>query len=158
MSIVIDHARGTDDMAHMRELFTQYHKWLGVDLCFQGFEKEMIDLPGKYAEPRGCLLLAREGGAIAGGVGLWPLDEHVCEMKRLFVHPDWRRKGLGRRLAITIIEEARQRSYQPTRLDTLPQLVEALVLYRNLGFVDTDHYYDNPLDGDSYLELDLSKE
>lgn len=105
-----------------------------------------------------AFLLAREGGAIAGGVGLWPLDEHVCEMKRLFVHPDWRRKGLGRRLAITIIEEARQRSYQPTRLDTLPQLVEALVLYRNLGFVDTDHYYDNPLDGDSYLELDLSKE
>lgn len=81
MSIVIDHARGTGDVAHMRKLFTQYHKWLGVVLCFQGFEKEMIDLPGKHTEPRGCLLLAREGGAIAGGVGLWPLDEHVCEMK-----------------------------------------------------------------------------
>ena len=103
-----------------------------------------------------AFLLAREGGAIAGGVGLWPLDEHVCEMKRLFVRPDWRGKGLGRRLAIAIFDEAHQRGYQTMRLDTLPQLVEALALYRNLGFVDTDPYYDNPLDGVSYLELDLS--
>lgn len=155
MSVVIDHARGPGDMAHIRDLFTQYHQWLGVDLCFQGFESEMRDLPGKYAEPAGCLLLARQGGRIAGGVGLWPLDEGVCEMKRLFVYPSCLCQGLGRALAEAIIDQARQRAYRCMRLDTLPKLKAARSLYRSLGFIDTEPYYDNPLEGVKYLELDL---
>lgn len=155
MDIVIDYARGADDIAHIRELFREYQEWLGVDLCFQGFEQELVELPGKYTEPKGCLLLAREGDAIAGCVGLWPLDETVCEMKRLYVRPPWRGKGLGRRLAVAIIDESKKREYDTMRLDTLPQLEAALALYRKLGFEDTEPYYDNPLDGVSYLELAL---
>ncbi len=155
MSIDIDFAQGERDMDHLRELFTEYQEWLGVDLCFQGFQQELIDLPGKYAEPRGCLLLARDGEDIAGCVGFWPLDDKVCEMKRLFVRPPWRGNGLGRRLAVRIVDEAKKRRYDSMRLDTLPKLTAALALYRDLGFRDTDPYYDNPLDGVSYLELDL---
>jgi GNAT superfamily N-acetyltransferase len=157
MAIVIDHALGKVDMEHIRDLFTQYHQWLGVDLCFQGFDDEMRDLPGKYAEPQGCLLLAREGDAVIGGVGLWPLDEEVCEMKRLYVRPSWLGRGQGRALALAIIEEARKHGYRIMRLDTLPQLSAARSLYRSLGFADTEAYYDNPLDGVSYLELDLTR-
>ncbi|MBC8269992.1 MAG: GNAT family N-acetyltransferase [Rhodospirillaceae bacterium] len=155
MSVIIDHARGEIDMGHIRDLFTEYHRWLGVDLCFQGFEPELKNLPGKYAEPQGCLLLAREGEVIIGGVGLWPLDESVCEMKRLYVRPSWLGQGLGRRLALAIIEQARACGYRRMCLDTLPQLTAALSLYRSLGFADTEPYYDNPLDGVSYMALDL---
>jgi len=155
MDIVIDHAQGAGDMEHIRDLFTEYQQWLGVDLCFQGFEDEMHTLPGKYAEPQGCLLLAREGAAIIGGVGMWPLDESVCEMKRLYIRPPWLGQGLGRRLALTLIDAARKRGYQSMCLDTLPQLTTALSLYRSLGFADTEPYYHNPHDGVSYLALDL---
>jgi GNAT superfamily N-acetyltransferase len=155
MAIVIDHARGKDDLNHIRDLFTEYHRWLGVDLCFQGFGPEMKNLPGKYAEPQGCLLLAREDEAIIGGVGLWPLDDNVCEMKRLYVRPPWLGQGLGRKLALAIIEQARVRDYKRMCLDTLPQLTAALSLYRSLGFADTKPYYNNPLDGVSYMALDL---
>jgi ribosomal protein S18 acetylase RimI-like enzyme len=157
MGFVIEPASGVDDMAHIRDLFTEYHHWLGVDLCFQGFEGEMRDLPGKYAEPEGCLLLAREGDKVIGGVGLWPLDEEVCEMKRLYVRPPWLGRGQGRALAEAIIEEARKRGYRIMRLDTLPQLTAAQRLYRSLGFAGTEPYYDNPLDGVSYMELDLAR-
>jgi putative acetyltransferase len=157
MDIVIDYARGEGDIIYIRELFTEYQEWLGVDLCFQGFDQELLDLPGKYAEPRGCMLLAREGEAIAGCVAVWPLDDGVCEMKRLYVRPPWRGRGLGRRLAVAIIAESKKRHYSSMRLDTLPQLKAALALYRDLGFSDTEAYYDNPLDGVSYLELDLER-
>jgi putative acetyltransferase len=155
MNIAIAPVQGEEDITHIRALFSEYHEWLGVDLCFQGFQQELKDLPGKYSEPRGTLTLAREGDAIAGCVGLWPLEERVCEMKRLYVRPAWRGRGLGRKLALVIIDEAKKRGYQCMRLDTLPQLKEALGLYRSLGFVDTKPYYNNPLDGVSYLELAL---
>ncbi|MBT4933974.1 MAG: GNAT family N-acetyltransferase [Rhodospirillaceae bacterium] len=156
MTIVINHARGKVDMGHIRDLFTEYHEWLGVDLCFQGFGTEMKNLPGKYAEPQGCLLLAREEEEVIGGVGLWPLDEGVCEMKRLYVRPPWLGQGQGRKLAHAIIEQARERDYRRMCLDTLPQLTAALSLYRSLGFADTAPYYNNPIDGVSYLSLDLT--
>lgn len=155
MEAMIDRAEGPQDMDSIRQLFEEYHDWLGVDLCFQGFREEMSNLPGKYAEPRGCLLLARAGEAIAGGVGLWPLGDTVCEMKRLYVREPWRGTGLGRRLAVAIIGEARERDYQAMRLDTLEHLSAARALYRSLGFVDTDPYYDNPLEGVRYQELIL---
>lgn len=156
MGIVIDTARGPGDMVHIRELFTEYQQWLGVDLCFQDFENEMQSLPGKYAEPRGCLLLARDGDAIAGGVGMWPLSETLCEMKRLFVRDPWKGQGLGRKLAVAILDEAKARGYQRMCLDTLGHLTAAQALYLDLGFIDTDPYYDNPLDGVRYMELPLS--
>ncbi len=155
MDILFEYARGEQDMGHLRELFTEYQEWLSVDLCFQGFEKELVNLPGKYAESRGCLLLAREAEAIVGCVGLWPLDDAICEMKRLFVRPSWRGRGVGRRLAVAIIDEARKRQYASMRLDTMPRLEAALALYRALGFADIEPYYDNPLDGVIYLELAL---
>lgn len=153
--IVISYAKGAEDMAHLRALFTEYQQWLNVDLCFQGFDEELKNLPGKYAEPSGCLLLARDGDAIAGCVGMWPLAEGVCEMKRLYVRPQWRGRGLGRRLAIEILAEAKTRGYRIMCLDTLPQLTTALALYKNLGFAETEPYYDNPMEGVSYLQLDL---
>lgn len=153
----VGRARGPEDMDHVHDLFTEYQQWLGVDLCFQGFEGEIAELPGKYAEPAGCLLLAREGEAVTGGVGMWPLHGSVCEMKRLYVRPPWLGRGLGRRLALAIIGEARQRGYRRMFLDTLPQLTAALALYRSLGFADTEPYYDNPLQGVSYMELDLGR-
>jgi len=143
-------------MAHIRALFEEYQRWLGVDLCFQGFTDEMAGLPGKYAEPGGCLLLARGGDAIAGGVGMWPLGDSVCEMKRLYVRPPWRGSGLGRRLAEAIVAEGRARGYRTMCLDTLAQLTEARALYRTLGFVETEAYYDNPLPGVTYMALDLT--
>lgn len=155
MELEITYANGVPDMEHIRSLFTEYQEWLGVDLCFQGFDEEMILLPGKYAHPRGCLLLARYGDRIAGGVGMWPLAEDICEMKRLYVRPSWRGRGLGKKLALAIIEEGRKRRYQTMRLDTLSHLKEAVALYRTLGFVDTAPYYDNPLEGVRYQELRL---
>jgi len=155
MPPVITPARGPEDMRHIRELFTEYQQWLGVDLCFQGFDKEMRALPGKYAGPRGSLLLARDGEVVAGGVGLWPLGDDICEMKRLFVRDPWRGQGLGRRLAVAIIGEAVARGYRRMCLDTLEHLDAAQALYHSLGFADTDPYYDNPLDGVRYMELDL---
>lgn len=156
MNIDISYARGPEDMVHIRDLFTEYQKWLGVDLCFQDFDREMASLPGKYAEPKGCLLLARDGDAIAGGVGMWPIGEDICEMKRLFVRDPWKGQGLGRRLAVDIIKEAKERGYERMCLDTLHHLTAAQALYGALGFVDTDPYYDNPLEGVRYMELDFA--
>ena len=103
--IVIDQAGGPRDMEQIRALFVDYQQWLGVDLCFQGFEEEISTLPGAYGPPGGRLLLARDGDAIAGGVGLRPLGSGTCEMKRLFVRPPWRGRGLGRKLAQAIIAD-----------------------------------------------------
>ncbi|MBT3239247.1 MAG: GNAT family N-acetyltransferase [Rhodospirillaceae bacterium] len=155
MAIDIRFAEGSDDMGRIRELFVEYQEWLGVDLCFQGFEEELANLPGKYATPRGCLLLAVDGDDIAGCVGLWPLGDDVCEMKRLYVRPPWRRRGLGRRLAEAVIDEGRERGYRCMRLDTLPQLQAAKSLYEILGFTETAAYYDNPIEGVTYMERNL---
>lgn len=152
----IREAEGADDMARMRALFLDYRDWLGVDLSFQGFDEEVNNLPGPYARPQGCLLLAFDGDAVAGGVGMWPLaDAGVCEMKRLFVYEPWRGKGLGRRLAIAVIDEARAAGYVRMRLDTLDFMTEARALYRDLGFRECAPYYHNPLTDVLYLEIDL---
>ncbi len=148
-------ADGPADMAHIRELFVEYQQWLDVDLCFQDFDTELENLPGKYAEPQGRLLLARDGGDVAGCVGVWPLADGLCEMKRLYVRPPWRGQGLGRTLAVMSIDGGREKGYRCMRLDTLPQLHEAQKLYRSLGFTEIPRYYDNPLDGVVYMELGL---
>ncbi len=160
ITTTITPARGPADMDHIRALFTEYQQWLGVDLCFQGFDRELVDLPGKYAEPEGRLLLAREGEAIAGGVGMWPLGEGHrelgrCEMKRLYVRLPWRGVGLGRRLALAIMDAARAAGHGAMCLDTLPQLKEARALYASLGFSEVPPYYDNPIEGVTYMERAL---
>jgi len=149
-------AHGAAEMAIVRDLFLEYQAWLGVDLCFQGFEKELATLPGAYAPPAGGLWLAWVDGAIAGVVGIRPIKPGVAEMKRLWVRPAYRGLGLGRRLAETAVAAARDTGYRSICLDTLGHMTEARRLYRALGFQEIPAYYDNPLDDVRYLELDLT--
>jgi putative acetyltransferase len=145
----------TEDIVVARELFGEYAAWLGVDLRFQGFAAELAGLPGLYAPPRGRLLLAHAETGTAGCVALRPLDDSVCEMKRLFVRPAFRGRGLGRRLAETVIAEARAIGYASMRLDSLASLVAATKLYESLGFARIPAYYATPLPGTIFMELPL---
>jgi GNAT superfamily N-acetyltransferase len=136
-------------------LFRQYAGSLGIDLGFQDFEAEFISLPGKYSPPRGCVLLAWNGDRAVGCVALRPIDGNVCEMKRLYAHPDVREQRVGRRLAERIIQEARTIGYRSMCLDTLPSMSRALRLYSNLGFRPIEPYVFNPIEGAIFLGLDL---
>ncbi len=147
-----------DHLAAVRALFREYERFLDVDLCFQGFEEEVAGLPGKYAPPEGALLLAVEGAKVCGCVALRALEPGVCEMKRLFVRPDCRGRGVGRALAAAVIAPAAAKGYAVMRLDTLPKLQNAIRLYEQLGFRTVEPYYHNPLPGVSYWELSLKKE
>jgi putative acetyltransferase len=138
-----------------RELFREYAASLGFDLEFQGFSKELATLPGSYAPPLGQLLLAWEREEAAGCVALRPIDPAICEMKRLYVRPAYRGRGLGRRLAERIVREARDAGYGTMRLDTLPAMAGARALYHTLGFRPIPPYRPNPIEGAVFLELTL---
>jgi ribosomal protein S18 acetylase RimI-like enzyme len=139
----------------VRLLFREYAAGLGFDLCFQGFEAELISLPGRYAPPAGRLLLAVAAGRVVGCIALRGLSETVGEMKRLYVRPAARGLGVGRALAERVILEARGIGYRRLVLDTLPAMAAAIGLYDALGFRDIAPYCANPVPGARFLGLDL---
>lgn len=151
----IIHARSAKQVHDICKLFLEYANSLGFDLCFQGFEQEIADLPGCYAPPDGRLLLSVEDGEPVGCVGLRKLADGICEMKRLYVRPAQRTRGIGRSLATAIIAEARHIGYRRMRLDTVASMFEAMALYRSLGFVEIPAYVYNPLPRAVYFELVL---
>lgn len=143
------------DLTSARELFVEYQRWLGVDLCFQGFEDELATLPGRYAPPGGALLLAKAGDEIAGCVAVRDLGGGRCEMKRLYVRPAFRGRGFGRALALAVLAEAGRLGHSSMVLDTLDWMAEALALYRSLGFTETIPYTHNPLPGPIFMTRTL---
>lgn len=155
----LDTPTSPEDLNAVRELFQEYADQLGVDLCFQNFAQELRELPGEYATPRGALLLARVGDALAGCCALRPLDTadypNAAEMKRLFVRPAYRGLGAGRLLAEGILDAARQGGYDCVLLDTLDDMESARALYEELGFEEVPPYYFNPIAGAHYLRAVL---
>ena len=154
MSPII-HAKTKAHYQSVHELFIQYGGSLGFDLEFQGFSRELAGLPGDYASPAGCILLAEVAGGYAGCVALRPLQNKICEMKRLFVIPAYQGCGIGRALAKAVIGEARKLGYQKMRLDTIDSMKAAQGLYYSLGFKTIEAYCHNPLDNPSFMELEL---
>ena len=139
------------DMTDVRALFLEYADALGVDLSFQNFAEELATLPGDY-DPS---LLAYWNEDLAGCVAMHSYGDRICEMKRLYVRPEFRKFGVGRALAMRVIEEARIRGYRAMRLDTLPSMQSAIKLYESLGFRDIEPYRYNPIEGTRFLELTL---
>ena len=152
----IRRARTEADLDAVRRLFRAYVESLDFDLDFQDFEDELAGLPGPYASPDGAILLAEVDGEPVGVVAVQPLDdEGACEMKRLYVTPEYRNQGIGRTLATAIVKEAQALGYDVMRLDTVASMTAARRLYRSLGFEERDAYYHNPLADAVYMERPL---
>ncbi len=167
-------ARATD-IPEVRQMLEEYVAWIGLDLAFQEINAELGGLPGEYAPPRGALFVAEEvdlsTGApsakdrLLGTIGLRPLEERAClagaydakacEMKRLFVRPSARGRGVARQLIAVALAEARRLEYSEIRLDTLPMMGDAQSLYTSLGFHDIEPYYDTPIAGTRFMSLKL---
>ena len=144
-----------EHMDEARKIFTEYEDWLGVSLCFQGFDEEMAGLPGKYAPPKGRLLFALNDNDVAGCVAFRPLDEETCEMKRLFVREKYQGKRLGHELLEKLIAEARDAGYKKMRLDSwIPRMGKAIEMYRRHGFYEIEPYNENPYEM-IFMELAL---
>lgn len=149
-------ARIPDELQQVRELFLEYADGLGFSLEFQEFYQELACLPGCYAPPVGDLLLAHRKGVAVGCVGVRGLEPDICEMKRLYVRPEGRGLGVGRRLALAAMERGRSLGYSRMRLDTLRSMPRANALYDALGFREIQAYCHNPMSGVRYLEYRLT--
>lgn len=147
-------------MPFVQAIFREYANSLEIDLCFQGFEEELANLPKPYNWPNGCIVLAfDEAENIAASIALKPLkEEGVCEMKRLYVRPAYRGMGVARALVRQLIGTAREKGYQKMKLDTLSTMTEAIALYRSEGFVETDQYVHNPQETALFFELILTEQ
>jgi putative acetyltransferase len=151
----IRQAANEDDINAARALFQEYADSLGIDLSYQGFSEELANLPGRYVPPRGRLLIAWTEMCVVGCIGLRPHAESACEIKRLYVRPEFRNLGIGRRLAEAIIFEAKQIGFALIRLDTLPTMTAAIRLYESLGFRQCEPYYDTPIADTVFMAIQL---
>jgi ribosomal protein S18 acetylase RimI-like enzyme len=157
-NLSLTEAREPPDFDAGRALFQEYAAQLKIDLCFQGFAAELDQLTTMYAPPAGCLILARSGDRPIGCGAIRGLSGDACEMKRLYLRPEARGTGLGRTLAERLVVRAKALGYARMYLDTLVDMLPARTLYRGLGFRETAPYYENPLPGVIYMELDLALE
>jgi ribosomal protein S18 acetylase RimI-like enzyme len=132
-------------------MLREYVAWIGLDMAFQEIDAELDGLPGEYAPPRGALFVAVEGSRYLAMIALRPLDATTGEMKRLYVRPDARGRGLARQLIARLCEEGRRLNYVEIRLDTLPQMGEAQAIYEAYGFVDIEPYYETPIAGTRFM-------
>ena len=156
------------DITEVRAMLREYIEWIGLDLSFQDVDAELSGLPGEYAPPHGALFVAEDQGRLVAMIGLRPLDERHClagaydpkagEMKRLFVRPEARGRGLAKQLITQVLEEARRLGYDEIRLDTLPMMGDAQALYVALGFHDIAPYYNSPIAGTRFMALRLRPE
>jgi GNAT superfamily N-acetyltransferase len=154
--VKIIQAEKSEQIEDARRIFREYEAWLDLDLCFQGFEQELADLPGKYAAPDGRLFLALAEKEVAGCVALRKLEEDVCEIKRLFVRDKFRGQKIGITLIEKVISAAKETGYQKLRLDTYPpKMGKAVGLYESYGFREIEPYYHNPHDETLFMELEL---
>jgi ribosomal protein S18 acetylase RimI-like enzyme len=144
-----------ESIEYAKALIREYAESLEFDLEFQGFDKEMETFPEQYASPRGCLYVALDKNRPAGCVALRDLGDGICEMKRLYVKPDYRGKNIGKLLAETVIQTARELGYDRMRLDTIPSMKQAIVLYKIMGFKEIKPYRFNPIEGAAFFELNL---
>jgi ribosomal protein S18 acetylase RimI-like enzyme len=140
-------ARLPNEVPAVRDLFEEYAAALGFSLCFQNFDAELAGLPGAYAPPAGRLLVAETDGELVGCVALRPYRPGVCELKRLYVRPAFRGRGLGRRLLEMLLAEAVVAGYREAVFDTLESMKEALALYRTFAFEPTEPYGCHPVAG-----------
>ena len=148
-------AETEEDYRLAADLLREYEAGLGVDLCFQGFPEELRTLERTYGPPGGRFLILRSGEQIAGCVALEDSGDKVCEMKRLYVRPKFRGKGLGRKCAEEVVQIAREMGYAAMRLHTLPAMREAVALYRSMGFTEIAPYDETPVGGVLFMELGL---
>jgi len=155
-TIAIANAQSGDEIATVRGIFVEYAKWIGISLEYQHFDDEVASLPGKYAPPHGRLLLARVDGVIAGCGALRQIDGDVCEMKRVYVRPEFRGSGIGGKIIDRLIEDARAIGYRAMRLDTIgDKMGDAIRLYRRIGFHEIAAYYEGAPASTIFMELKL---
>jgi|SRR5439155_14492957 len=153
-----NHVESGPNIDEVRALFQEYGRSLNFNLCFQNFDKELRELPGDYALPKGRLVLCRFDGKPAGCIAMKPLEPRICEMKRLYVRQEFRGHQLGRKLTLHLIGEASRSGYVAMRLDTITGAMDhAIALYRSLGFRQIPAYYPNPIPGALYMELEIQR-
>lgn len=157
MKFKIKFAETKKDFFNAKQLFKEYSDSLNFSLSFQNIDNELDNIPGKYSKPNGCIILAWDNFTPIGCIGMRPLDELTCEIKRLYLKPNYRGLGLGRLLTKNIIAYSRKREYLKACLDTTSKMKKAISIYKSLGFVEISAYYNNPLPDVIFFELNLQK-